>query len=233
MLSKLKATTIKTISNTKIITKKAHHVAKEGCKITNKIIDKTAKFVLKLGVSANIITLVGFLIGLLAINFLSLENYSIALLCILINRFFDALDGAMARMSEATKFGVFFDATLDYTFYAGVIFGFALANPAQNAIAASFLLFAFTFAGSAMLSYAVIAYKNNQDAELVEEEKKQPFFLSGFAQGFETFTALVILCIIPSMFLEIAIILGCLCIVKALSVITTAYYNFEIAAKKK
>ncbi|MFR8206204.1 MAG: hypothetical protein ACLU99_07580 [Alphaproteobacteria bacterium] len=51
--------------------------------------------------------------------------------------------------------------------------------------------------------------------------------------GVETLTALVILCIVPGWFMPIAIILGCWCLVKALMVVTAAYYNFVIAAKGK
>lgn len=184
----------------------------------------------KAGISANFVTILGFLIGILAINFLSLEHYGYALLCILVNRLFDALDGAIARNSKVTDFGVFLDASLDYIFYAGIIFGFALANPFQNAVAASFLLFAFTAAACAMLAYAVIAYKNSVAKKL--EINQSPFYLGGVAQGFETLIALVVLCIIPGWFLQIAIVLGVLSLVKAFSIMVTAYYNFVIADKQ-
>ncbi len=183
------------------------------------------------GVSPNLISLVGFSLGLLAINFLAMEMYLSALLCILINRVFDALDGAVARYKEVTDFGVFLDATLDYIFYAGVIWGFALANPQSNAVAAAFLLFAFAASACAMLSYAVIAYKNDKRYKV--ELTISPFYLGGTVQGSETFIALVILCLIPSWFVAIASILGCWCLAKALVVVSTAYYNFVIVSKGK
>lgn len=234
MLSKLKST----VNNMKAKYKgsKAEVVwnhKKELCKritgIFNSGINSIAKKLIKIGVSANFITILGFMIGIFAINFLSLERYGYALLCILINRFFDALDGAIARNTKVTDFGVFLDASLDYIFYAGVIFGFALANPFQNAIAAAFLLFAFASAACAMLAYAVIAYKNNSTQKL--ELEQSPFYLGGLAQGFETLIALVVLCIIPGWFLQIAIVLGILCLVKAFSIMVTAYYNFVIAKR--
>ncbi len=185
----------------------------------------------KSGVSANFVSLSGFVIGLFAINFLAMGMYGYALFCILVNRAFDALDGAIARHSEITDFGIFLDAALDYIFYAGVIFGFALANPYDNAVAAGFLLFAFASSSCALLAYAVVAYKNNASEKL--NLRQSPFYLGGFAQGFETFIALIILCIIPGWFMPIAIILGVLSLVKALSVIAAAYYNFVIAVKAK
>ena len=195
----------------------------------SRLISAAAKYLHKLGISANMVSILGFVIGLLAINFLAMSNFASALICILLNRFCDALDGALARHTQVTEFGIFLDATLDYVFYAGLIFGFALANPYENAVAATFLLFAFTSSACAMLAYAVVAYKNNSRQKL--EITKSPFYLGGFAQGFETFVGMIILCLLPSAFLPIAIILGVLCFVKACSVVITAYYNFVIAQR--
>src|SRR5574344_2173240 len=83
---------------------------------SRKIFDTTGKRLHKMGISANFVSITGFVIGLLAINFLSLENYGLALICILVNRIFDALDGAIARSDKPTDFGVFLDACLDYMF---------------------------------------------------------------------------------------------------------------------
>lgn len=182
-------------------------------------------------VSANFVSLSGFAIGMLSINFLAMNMYFWALICILLNRFFDALDGAIAKNSKVSDFGVFLDAAFDYIFYAGVIFGFALANPWENAVAASFLLFGFSASACAMLSYAVIAYKTLGKAEAALEQS--PFYLGGMAQGFETLTVLVILCIVPVWFLPLAVILGCWCLIKALMIISAAYFNFVIARKEK
>ncbi len=190
----------------------------------------TAERLYNSGISPNLISLLGFGVGLLAINFLSMDMYLAALICILINRTLDALDGTVARYKEVTDFGVFFDATLDYIFYAGVIWGFALANPPKNAIAASFLLFAFAASACAMLSYAIIAYKNDKSKKI--ELPSSPFYLGGTAQGSETFVALIVLCLIPSWFVAIASILGCWCLLKTLVVISTAYYNFVIVSSR-
>ena len=209
---------------------------RECAKLCHTAVDKScslisvaAKYLHKLGISANMISILGFIIGLLAINFLAMSSFGIALICILLNRLFDALDGALARHTKVTEFGIFLDTTLDYVFYAGLIFGFALANPYENAVAASFLLFAFTSSACAMLAYAIVAYKNNSRQKL--EITKSPFYLGGFAQGFETLVGMIILCVLPSAFLPIAIILGVLCFIKACSVVITAYYNFVIAQR--
>lgn len=223
-----KATTNKLIShlNNNQVIQKLRKMSKEW----QQLIDIIGKKFHQWGISANLVSITGFAIGLLAINFLAMGMYMTALVCILLNRLFDAVDGAVARCCGSTDFGVFLDATLDYVFYAGVIFGFALAYPAQNAVAASFLMFGFTASACAMLAYAVVAYKKNHTQKLNLEQS--PFYLGGLAQGSETLTAMIILCIIPSWFLPIAIILGCWCLAKALMIITTAYFNFVIADKR-
>ena len=99
--------------------------------------------------------LLGVVIGVFAVNFIAMEMYGWALLAIVLNRFCDGLDGAVARSTKVTDFGVFLDAALDYIFYGGVILAFALANPAENALSAACMLFGFAAAGCAMLAYSV------------------------------------------------------------------------------
>ncbi len=94
----------------------------------------------QIGISANAVSWSGFVIGVFAVNFIAMEMYGWALLAILLNRFCDGLDGAIARSTKVTDFGVFLDATLDYIFYGGVIFAFALADPAENGLAAACML---------------------------------------------------------------------------------------------
>jgi len=201
-------------------------------KICHKIcsfFDVFGRFVAKIGISANFITLFGLLIGLLAMNFLAMEMYYTALLCILLNRFFDGLDGAVARYSKVTDFGIFLDTACDYIFYASSILGFALANPEQNAVAAAFLLFAFTVSATTTLAYAIISYRKNKKSYI--SLNNSPLYLWGFAQGFETLIALVLLCLMPKLFLIIAVFFGVLSLVKSLGIMINAYYQFEILEK--
>ncbi len=197
-----------------------------------KKVNSWGKELYKNGINANMISIFGFVIGMMAINFLAMNMYFEALMCILINRFCDVLDGAVARCEKANKFGIFLDACLDFIFYAGVIFGFALANPEENAVAACFLLFGFTASASAMLAYGVVTYDNRVTKEQ-ETLNASPFYLGGMAQGFETLIAFVLLCIMPFAFLPIAIALGCWCLIKALIIISSAYYKLVILEKSK
>lgn len=192
----------------------------------DKKINHWGKYLSQNNISASSVTLFGFIIGMMSVNFLAMSMYFEALLCILINRFCDALDGAVARQEGVTDFGRFIDAALDFIFYAGVIFGFALADVAQNAAAACFLLFAFMSSATTMLAYGLV--DQNSD-----EIKQSPFYLGGLAQGFETLCAFVALCIAPFAFQPIAILLGCWCLIKVLIIISRAYYKFNIVKKSK
>ncbi len=188
------------------------------------------KELVKKGVNANMVSIFGFVVGMMAINFLAMNLYFEALICILINRFCDILDGAVARAEGITRFGVFLDACLDFVFYTGVIFGFALSHPEENAVTACFWLFGFAASASAMLAYGVVAY-NQEKKE--NSSAKAPFYLGGTAQGSETLCAFVLLCIMPFAFLPVAIALGCWCLVKALVVVSSAYYKLVVQQKSK
>ncbi|MCJ8300695.1 MAG: CDP-alcohol phosphatidyltransferase family protein, partial [Pseudomonadales bacterium] len=110
-----------------------------------------------LGVTANQVTISGFIIGLLVIPALALEYYLMAAVIIIFNRLCDGIDGAIARESESTDAGGFLDIVLDFIFYSAVVFGFELDKPAENALVAALLLFSFMGTGSSFLAFAIMA----------------------------------------------------------------------------
>ena len=177
------------------------------------------------------VTIFGFVVGMMAINFLAMNLYFEALICILINRFCDALDGAIAKIEGYTKFGMFLDLCFDYVFYAGVIFGFALADPYENATAACFLLFGFTTWSSSLLAYGVVSY--NKDKKNTSSKDEAPFYLGGVIHGLEMVCAFVLLCLMPFAFLPVAIALGCWSLTKSLVIVSTTYYKLVITEQKK
>ena len=197
-----------------------------------KDIDALGKQLHKNGISAHMISIFGFVIGMMSVNFLAMNMYFEALICILINPFCDLLDGAVARLDGVSSFGQFLDTCLDLIFYAGVIFGFALAQPEDNALVACFLLFGFMASAVALLAYGAVCKTKNR-SQSKEDEDIQPFYFGGFVQGAEVSVCVILLCLMPFAFLPLAIALGCWCLVKALVIITTAYYKFVIAQKSR
>lgn len=163
----------------------------------------------KVGVKANWITLLGFLVGMMVLPALYFGDTALALVFIVINRLMDGLDGAVARVQGPTDLGGYLDITLDFIFYSAVIFGFALMNPIENALAASFLIFSFMGTGSSFLAFAVMAEKRK--IERLEYGNKSLYFLGGLAEGAETIAFLVLICLLPAHFALLAYVFGGIC----------------------
>ena len=161
------------------------------------------------GISADGITLVGFAIGVLALPFLALGWYGAALVAIVVNRLFDGLDGALARRRGLTDAGGFLDIALDFLFYALVPVGFILADPAANAVAGGWLLFAFMGTGSSFLAFAALAAKHQIDNPGYAH--KSFYYLGGLTEGTETILLFVLGCLFPAWFAWMAWVFGSLC----------------------
>ncbi len=170
---------------------------------------QTAKLVDKLGVTANQTTLAGFFLGCFALPALAFEQYSLALVCILLNRLCDGMDGALARIQGITDAGGYLDISLDFLFYSLIPFGFVLANPEQNAVAGAFLIFSFIGSGSSFLAFAVMASK--RDIADPVYKNKSLYYMTGLTEGTETIACFVLLCLFPTHFVLIASVFGAMC----------------------
>ncbi len=168
-----------------------------------------AEWVGRLEITANSITLAGFGLGLLAILAISQQYYMLGLLGLVLNRLFDGLDGALARRSGPTDLGGFLDIVLDFIIYSGIVFAFALADPAENGLAATFLLFSFMGTGSSFLAFAIMAEKRRISTAI--RGRKSLYYLGGLTEGAETILVLALFCILPFWFAEIALIFGLMC----------------------
>ena len=163
------------------------------------------------GVTADRITLAGFAIGLLAIAALAVQAYVPALALILLNRLCDGLDGAVARILGPTDRGAFLDIALDFVFYALVPVGFALADPAVNALAAAVLVAAFVGTGSSFLAFSTVAAKQGRSAP--RYPTKGVYYLGGLTEGFETIAFFVLICLFPTWFPALALVFAAACAV--------------------
>ncbi|CAG20515.1 CDP-alcohol phosphatidyltransferase family protein [Photobacterium profundum] len=179
----------------------------------------------KLGITANQVTLAGFLIGLLALPSLMLQEYDWALTFIVINRIFDGLDGAIARRQGITDCGGFLDITLDFLFYSMVPFGFVLADPSANAVAGAFLIFSFIGTGSSFLSFAIMAGKRNIESPVYKQ--KSLYYIGGLTEGTETIACFVLFCLFPQYFAIIAWVYGTLCWITTATRIWAGYHTLK------
>jgi phosphatidylglycerophosphate synthase len=172
-------------------------------------LDRLAAPLAARGISANAVTVAGFLIGLGAAGAIAGRAYLLGLGLLLLNRLLDGLDGAVARCRGLTDLGGFLDILLDFLIYSAVPFAFALANPAANALAAAFLIFSFIGTGSSFLAFAIMAAKRGLATDL--RGRKSLYYLGGLTEGTETILALVLACLWPSLFPWIALVFGLLC----------------------
>lgn len=170
-----------------------------------------ARLVLRTGLGADQITLGGFVLGALAVPALAMEHYTLALVLILLNRFADGLDGAVARLRGPTDRGAFLDIALDFVFYALVPLGFACADPGTNALAAAVLVTAFVGTGSSFLAFSVIAAKRGMAAEAFPA--KGIYYLGGLTEGAETILAFGVMCLWPAAFPAVACVFAAACVV--------------------
>ncbi|HOZ63342.1 MAG TPA: CDP-alcohol phosphatidyltransferase family protein [Burkholderiaceae bacterium] len=161
------------------------------------------------GLSANQITLIGFLIGMVAAVLIATNAYLAGAVAILLSRLCDALDGAMARRTQPTDAGGFLDIALDFLFYAAIPLAFAVAQPQTNALAAAVLLAAFIGTGSSFLAFAIMATKRGLTS--LDYPNKSFYFLGGLTEATETLVCFVAMCVWPQYFPEIAYVFAALC----------------------
>lgn len=161
------------------------------------------------GIRADRITLAGFAAGILAVPALAAGAYGLALALILSNRIADGLDGAVARLQGPTDRGAFLDIALDFAFYGLVVLGFALSDPAANALPAAVLLAAFMGTGSSFLAFAVLAARRGITSTAFP--RKGIYYLGGLTEGAETIVVLIAMCLWPQAFPVLAVLFALAC----------------------
>ena len=161
------------------------------------VLTKFATILLKYQLSPNQITLFSFTLGIICFIFLSFGMIYTALLFFLLNRFFDGVDGALARLNEPTDLGGFYDIISDFLIYSLLPFGFILFDN-NNFLSMSLLLSSFIGTCSTFLTTAWIFEKKKLKIEQLS--KKSFFYSEGLIEGTET----IVLFILMFVFFEVA-----------------------------
>jgi len=81
-------------------------------KYKSKRFEPLANFLIKIGLTANIMTTLSLMSGLIAVYFL-FNNYLYFIIVGILHLFFDAFDGVLARKTKETKFGKNYDYVTD------------------------------------------------------------------------------------------------------------------------
>jgi CDP-diacylglycerol--glycerol-3-phosphate 3-phosphatidyltransferase len=117
------------------------------------IINPIVRLVSRTGISPNGVTVIGLLLMVVVGLVLSQGYLRLAGALLIVAAFFDAIDGALARMQErVTRFGAFFDSTLD-RFAEAVVFLGVLIYFLKEGASTEVILTYVTIVGSLMVSY--------------------------------------------------------------------------------
>lgn len=185
----------------------------------DRLIDPVGHWCAVRSISASTVTVIGFAFGLAAVICIAMGMMDAAFLLILLNRFCDGLDGAIARATAPTDFGGLMDIVFDFIFYALVPFGFVFYDLA-NGLAACFLIVSFVGTGASFLAFAVMAERRGISSQ--DRGLKSFYYLGGLTEGGETIILLLAMTMIPQWFIYLAFGFGTLCWVTVVSRILAA-----------
>ena len=163
----------------------------------------------KSGITANMLTFAGLGLGLGGAAAIALGNIWFGLVLIIANRVLDGLDGAVARASEPTPLGGYFDIVADFAFYVSIPLGFGILV-SDNTLPALVLVASFVLTGVSFLAFAVIAAERGEENEA--HGKKSFFYSTGLAEGTETIAVFIAMCAFPAYFGVIAYAYAGLCV---------------------
>ena len=172
-----------------------------------------ATILIKYQFSPNQITLFSFILGIFCFIFLSLGMIYIALIFFILNRFFDGVDGALARLKEPTDLGGFYDIISDFLIYALLPLGFILFDK-NNFLSMSLLLTSFIGTCSTFLTTAWIFEKKKIKIEQLST--KSFFYSEGLIEGTETIVFFIFMFIFFEFASFIAFIFAILCFLTAI-----------------
>lgn len=192
------------------------------------VLERFARILAKCGLSANLVTIGGFVIGMGGCLAIVYRHYLLALVLIACNRIADGLDGSLARRTGATDLGGFLDIVLDTVFYSAVPFAFAIAHP-EYWLPAMFLIYSFVGTGGSFLAFAIIAEKRKHTSPI--QQKKSFFYSVGLMEGTETILFFVLFCIFPAEFSTLAWVFGSLCWLTTILRILNGWRTFRISSE--
>ena len=177
-------------------------------------------------VTPNQVTLVGFVIGILAFPFIILNWWNMALGCIILNRVLDGIDGELARYQRSSSSaGGCLDICLDFLFYASIPLAFGIADPAEWGIPAMVLLATFIGTGSSFLAFAIAAEKLQIDRP--QFANKSFYYMQGLTEGTETILVFLAFCIWPQYFATLAYLFAAACAVTVVTRIAGGFSTLD------
>ncbi|WP_102347831.1 CDP-alcohol phosphatidyltransferase family protein [Bacillus sp. Marseille-P3661] len=157
----------------------------KGRHLVQPFIDKTAHNLIKVGFTANTITTIAFIIGILSGLFIYYDLPYWAIFVLWLSGFLDAVDGTMARLTKPSSFGTVLDVSYDRLVEISVILGLAFRFP-EAMWALLLLSVAIIYAMTIFLTVGAVSEKQG-----VKSFYYQPG-LAERTEGFILFTLMII-----------------------------------------
>ncbi len=181
---------------------------------------RIATLLTRRGVPANLVTGAGLGIGLLAACAAGRGCFSTALGLFLLSRLFDGLDGHVARQHKPTGLGGHLDLMADFTVYAALPLGIAVAMP-DTALVTAFLLASFYINAASFFGTAILAERRRLRSSA--NGPKSHYHPRGLIEGAETIAFFTICLLVPDWFAMLAPVFALLTLWTAASRIPVAW----------
>jgi phosphatidylglycerophosphate synthase len=195
-------------------------------RILDPALENMARRLDAVGCKPEFLTVMGAMAGVLCGVSIALSfSTAMVIFALMLSRLCDGLDGPLARLQGPTPYGAFLDIVCDFIFYGAIPVGFALADPATNAIPATVLLFSFYINGATFLAFAAVAARIGGVPE--RRGPKGIVYSAGLAEGTETVGVFVLMFLFPAWFAVIAYLFAAVCGISALSRMLLASHLFR------
>ncbi len=155
-------------------------------------LDATGRRLAAAGVPPAALTGTGWAAGAGACAATAMSAWPAALGSWLANRLLDGLDGPTARAGTASDVGGFLDIVADFSIYAGIILGLAVAVPGAR-LACVALLTAYYISGTAFLALSSLAERRRQRLG----DNRSLRFVGSLAEGTEAIAVYISLFLLP------------------------------------
>ena len=194
---------------------------------TQPFFDRIGRFLIRLNITPNTLTLMAFLTGVAAGVCIALNQIGAAIACLVISGLCDILDGTIARLAHiAQKIGAYMDMISDRLVETAIVLGFAYLHPE-----AAFAFLAFLAAALFQISTFLVA-----TMVFANTGKKHPFFEQNAISRIEAFIVFFIMLIFQQYIFEIMLAFSSLIIVSGISrffKVVAIDREIKLARKKK
>ena len=171
-------------------------------------------------VSANQITIFGFVLGVGCFLAIATNSLTAALILLGLNRLADGLDGAVARAQSPSELGAYLDIVADFALWGLLPIGFIILD-SDNSVAAAVLLSSFSMSMTVFLAFSIMAEKRGLETDA--QGRKSFFYVAGLAEGTETIAFFAIVIIWPEAFIPAAFVYAGIVYVSVIGRVASSY----------